>query len=121
MLKRIVTLLLAFPAAVFLITLAVANRHGVRLVLDPFHPEAPVLSLMLPFYAYLFGAMLVGVLLGGAATWISQGRWRKAARQRSAEARRWHAEADRLTRERDERLGERQKALSAPTGQRNAA
>ncbi len=56
MLRRIVWLLIAFPAGLLLVTLAVANRHDVRLALDPFHPEAPVLSLVLPFYAYLFAA-----------------------------------------------------------------
>jgi hypothetical protein len=121
-LKRIIWLVLAFPAAVLLIALAVSNRHVVRLVLDPFRPEAPVLSLVLPFYAYLFGTLLLGVVLGGLATWISQGRWRRTARLSSADARRWHAEADRLTRERDQEVTARRKALSAPaTNRRDAA
>ncbi len=119
MLRRILWLLTAFPAAALLITLAVANRHAVRLVLDPFRPESPVLSVVLPFYAFLLGALLVGVLLGGAATWFSQGRWRRTARQRSGEAKRWQAEADRLTRERDADVG-RAKALAAPS-KRDAA
>jgi hypothetical protein len=113
-LKRIISLLIAFPAAVFLITLAVANRHGVRLVLDPFRPEQPVLSLVLPFYAYLFAALVIGVLLGGLASWVSQGRWRRAARHRMAEARRWQAEAERLTRERDAEVADRAKQLVGP-------
>ena len=45
MLRRIVWLLVAFPAAAILVTLAVANRHAVRLVLDPFRPDTPVLWL----------------------------------------------------------------------------
>lgn len=105
MLKRILLLLTAFPVAIFLVTLAVANRHTVRLVLDPFRPEAPVISAELPFYAYLFGALLLGVIAGGSAVWLSQGHWRQTARARTQEARRWHAEADRLTRERDADVG----------------
>lgn len=104
MLRRIVWFFVAFPVAILLITLAVANRHGVRLVLDPFRPADPVISLVLPFYAYLFGALLVGVVIGGAATWVTQAGWRRNARQRAAEAHRWQAEADRLTRERDREL-----------------
>jgi hypothetical protein len=100
-LRRIALLLIAFPVAVLLVTLAVANRHAVRLVLDPFRPEAPVLSLMLPFYVYIFVALVLGVLAGGAAVWLGQGRWRRSARVRAQEASRWHAEADRLARERD--------------------
>ncbi len=101
MLRRIIWILIAFPAAVILVALAIANRHVVPLVLDPFRPDAPALSLMLPFYAYLFATLVVGVVLGGFATWLTQRHWRRSARVKSHEARRWHAEADRLTRERD--------------------
>lgn len=101
MLRRIVWLLIAFPAGLLLVTLAVVNRHEVRLVLDPFRPENPVLSLELPFYVYLFSSLLVGVLLGGTAMWLGQARWRRSARHQGRAAARWHAEADRLTRERD--------------------
>lgn len=114
MLKRILLILLGFPVAIFLVTLAVANRHLVRLVLDPFRPEAPVISIELPFYAYLFGALLIGVIAGGAAVWLTQGHWRHTARVRTQEARRWHAEADRLARERDAEVGRaKQLALAA--------
>lgn len=101
MLRRIVWLLIAFPVGVFLVTLAVVNRHQVQLVLDPFNPETPVVALSMPFYAFLFIALLLGVLLGGTATWISQSRWRRDARVKGRDAARWHAEADRLSRERD--------------------
>ena len=104
MLRRIFGLLILFPIAVFLVTLAVANRHAVRLVLDPFRPEAPVLSLELPFYGYLFAALIAGAVLGGLATWMSQSHWRRTARQRSQDAMRWRSEADRLSRERDQRV-----------------
>jgi hypothetical protein len=55
----------------------------------------------MPFYAYLFITLLIGVLVGGTAMWLGQARWRKHARQQGRAATRWHAEADRLTRERD--------------------
>jgi len=97
-----VWLLVAFPAAAILVTLAVANRHTARLVLDPFRPEDPVLSIDLPFYAYLLIALVIGVALGGTATWMTQSRWRRTARRRAQEALRWQAEADRLARERDQ-------------------
>jgi len=98
--RRFLWFLVAFPAAILLITLAVSNRHGVRLVLDPFRPDEPILSLVLPFYAYLFGMLLVGIVIGGSASWLTQARWRRAARRRGAEAERWQAEAERLSRER---------------------
>lgn len=105
MLKRIVNTLLALPLAVVLIGLSVANTTRTRLVLDPIRPEAPALAIELPLYAYLLGALMIGVLLGGIAAWASQGRTRRIARVKSQEAMRWQAEADRLTRERDARLG----------------
>ena len=74
MIGRILSLLFGFGAAVFLVTLAVANRHTVR---------------------------IIGVILGGIATWVSQSRWRRLARSRGQDAARWRAEAERLTRERD--------------------
>ncbi len=114
MIGRILGLLFGFIAAVFLVTLAVANRHFVRLVLDPFNPQDPVLALELPFYAYLFAMLIVGVVLGGIATWVSQSRWRRLARSRGQDAARWRAEAERLTRERDAFVAQRKSARQTP-------
>ena len=100
MLRRILWFPIALVAAVLLVTLAVANREPVRLVLDPFKPDAPVISISLPFYAYLLGALTIGVILGGLSTWLTQGRWRRTARAKSQDAMRWQAEADRLARTR---------------------
>jgi uncharacterized integral membrane protein len=103
-LRRAWKYLLGVPAAIVLLTLAVINRHGVRLVLDPFRPDEPVVSLVLPFYVYLIVTLLVGIVIGGLATWLTQAGWRRTARRRGAEAQRWQAEADRLTRERQAAL-----------------
>ena len=65
-----------------------------------FRPDEPVLSLVLPFYAYLIGMLVIGIVIGGLATWVTQARWRRTARRRAAEAQRWQSEADRLARER---------------------
>jgi hypothetical protein len=100
-LRRLISLLIAFPLGIALVAIAISNRHPVSLVLDPFNPEAPALSLTLPFYAYLLGALVVGVILGGAATWLGQSRWRRTARVQGQRAQRYEAEAERLTRERE--------------------
>jgi hypothetical protein len=119
-LKRIVTILIAFPAAAALVTLAIANRHAATLVLDPFNPTAPLVSVSLPFYIYLFAALILGVILGGLATWFGQARWRRQARMQTAESRRWQTEADRLARERDASVADRTRELPAPA-ERTAA
>jgi hypothetical protein len=99
-LRRIVRLVVLAPAVVVLAALGVANTHDVRLALDPFRPDDPALSLVLPLYAWLLGALIIGVIVGGLATWMTQARWRRSARRREAESQRWKAEADRLGRER---------------------
>lgn len=121
MIGRIVGLLVGFVSAVFLVTLAVANRHSVLLVLDPFNPQNPVLALELPFYAYLFAMLIIGVVLGGTATWMSQSRWRRLARARGQDAARWRAEAERLTRERDAALAAQRRASGQPSDARQLA
>ncbi len=112
MLNRLLWIVLGLPIAVVTVALAIANTQRVRLILDPFRPDAPVLSTPpMPLYALLLGALIAGVVLGGIATWMTQGRWRKTARAKSADAMRWQHEADRLTRERDLRV-EGQKQLA---------
>ena len=101
MLMKTLRLLLAVVTGAVLIAIAVANRKPVPLILDPFKPDAPAIQLDLPLYVYLLGALTVGVMLGGLATWITQGRWRRQSRHNTAEALRWRNEADRLARERD--------------------
>jgi hypothetical protein len=101
LIARILASLGALLAAVVLVTLSVANRHEVQLVLDPFNRKAPVVELALPFYVYLLAMLIAGVVLGSLATWISQGKWRRLVRSRTHEALRWKGEAERLMRERD--------------------
>ena len=112
MIGRLIGMLVMILMAIVLVTLAVINRHEVRLVLDPFNPKVPEFYLPLPLYGFMFAMLIVGVVLGGVASWLSQGKWRKTARQRTQDAMRWKAEAERLTRERDERVAE-QKQLAA--------
>jgi uncharacterized membrane protein YciS (DUF1049 family) len=99
LLKKLLNSLILIPVIFIAVALGVANRHLVKLVLDPISPEAPIAALEAPFFVYLFAALALGVVLGGIATWFSQRKWRKAARQRSLEAIEWRREAERLGRE----------------------
>jgi hypothetical protein len=100
MLRRIIRLFVVLPVIVVLVAIGLANTHWVRLSLDPFRPDDPALAFELPFYWWLLGALIIGVILGGLATWMAQARWRRSARRGEAETQRWKAEADRLGRER---------------------
>lgn len=101
MLKRLIWFTLALPIGALLVTLAVANRHPVRMAFNPFRPEDARLSIEMPFFGYLLGALIVGVVIGGLAAWLGQSRWRRTARHRTQEAMRWQSEANRLANERD--------------------
>ncbi|MFB9949914.1 DUF1049 domain-containing protein [Rhizobium puerariae] len=91
-LKRIVSLVIFVPLGIVLIVLAVANRQTVTLALNPFRPEDGVLAVSGPFFLFLFLAVLLGMLVGAAATWLSQGKYRKQARVEAKEAVRWQSE-----------------------------
>ncbi|MFG1478382.1 lipopolysaccharide assembly protein LapA domain-containing protein [Xanthobacter sp. V4C-4] len=84
---RVLSILIGLPLSVLAIALAVANRRDVLVSLDPFSPNAPVLSATVPLYAVIFGALIVGVVLGGSVTWLRQGRFRREARQARRERR----------------------------------
>ena len=115
MIGRILFLIVAFALGALLVMLAVVNRHEARLVLDPFTPKAPVIYVDGQFFIFLFTMLIVGILIGGIATWMTQGKWRRVARVRTQEAMRWKAEAERLTRERDQSLSQKGGASSGAT------
>ncbi len=101
MLWRILRLFLALVAGVVIVTIAISNRHTVPLILDPVS-DKPILFIERRLFEYLLAALILGVILGGTATWLTQSHWRRTARHRTQEAMRWQAEADRLSREREQ-------------------
>lgn len=95
MIKRIIALAILVPLGIVLIMLSVANRQAVTLALNPFDPADTLLSVTLPFFVFLFLALIAGMILGSLATWFKQGKHRKQARVQASEAVKWHTEADR--------------------------
>ena len=81
MINRVLLIVIVVPIAVVLIALAVANRGLVPFTLDPFNPGNPALTLQAPLFVILFLTLALGMIIGSVATWIRQGRYRKAARQ----------------------------------------
>ncbi|GAA2837201.1 uncharacterized protein DUF1049 [Aminobacter aminovorans] len=86
MFNRFMLIVVFVPVAIVLIALAVANRASTAFTLDPFNPGNPALTIQAPLFVLLFVALALGVILGGAVTWLKQGRFRKIARQRGLEA-----------------------------------
>lgn len=97
MFNRVIAVVVLVPIAVVLIALAVANRAAVPFTFDPFNPGNPGLTLALPLFVWLFVALVLGVLIGSAATWLRQGRYRRIARERGREAERMHRSSDAKT------------------------
>ncbi|ACK49126.1 conserved hypothetical protein [Methylocella silvestris BL2] len=95
---RFLKWLILLPVIFVALALALANRHAVTLYLDPF-PNGGVNGpqLSAPFYLVLFLTLMVGVALGGVATWMGQGAQRRAGRRARAELRRVNAERARQT------------------------
>ncbi len=93
--KRAFKLILIIPVAVIVVALSVANRHSVVFSIDPFGGDDPAFSYTIPLFWLLFGALAVGVIAGGVATWIGQSKWRRAARNDRAEIERTKRDKDR--------------------------
>ena len=91
--KSLLFYLVVVPIGILLIVLGVINRELVTVVLDPFSPADPTVAVKLPLYLLVFGAVVFGIVIGGAADWLRQGRHRRAARERGYEAQRWKEEA----------------------------
>lgn len=74
------------PIAILLILLSVANRHWVMFSIDPLNTEAPAFAISLPFFVYIFMALIIGAIIGSCLTWFAQGKHRRALREKSYEA-----------------------------------
>ena len=78
-------LLVLAPILIVLLVFAVVNRQSIAITFDPFGDQRSGLTLHAPLFLALFGAMAVGVVVGGVATWLSQGRHRRAERSARSE------------------------------------
>lgn len=99
MIRKIISVLVLLPLAVLIVLLSVANRHSVTLSLDPFSTEAPAYAGNVPLFVVILMSLIAGALIGGAAAWLRQSRWRRAARRGGAEIRTLRAEIHAMQRE----------------------
>ena len=96
--RRLVLGLVILPLAALLVALAVVNRKPVMLGLNPFDANAGF-GIEAPLFLLMLGAFALGLVIGGFATWVGQGKWRKTARVEAREASTWRRQADRLEKE----------------------
>jgi uncharacterized integral membrane protein len=79
LLRKIVAIVILLPLAIVMIAFAVANRQIVTVSLDPFGGSDS--GLALPLFVLVILLLIIGVLIGGLAAWVRQGKWRSAARR----------------------------------------
>ena len=83
--------------AIVLLAFAYANHQFVTVSFDPFGSDgAFVPPVDAPLFVVVIVSAMLGVIAGAAATWLSQGRHRKAARRFHADADNWRAQAESL-------------------------
>ena len=92
--------LVLVPVALIIVLFSVANRAPVRggggVSLDPVSRDVPALAFDLPLFAVVLAAIALGILIGGFASWLAQGKHRKAARVNRREADKLRNEAQSL-------------------------
>jgi uncharacterized integral membrane protein len=94
--RALLKALVIVPLALGIILFAVANRHVVRLSLDPLSRDAPLYTFDAPLFLVVLAALALGILVGGAAAWLAQGKHRRAKRLLAKEADKLRAEAEAL-------------------------
>jgi len=94
--KTLLKWLILSPIAIVIVTFAIINRQVVPVIFDPFGSDDPGLRLQAPLFFVMFAAAMAGVVAGGLATWIAQGRHRRALRDARADVAHLRAEADRM-------------------------
>ncbi|MFZ2017373.1 MAG: LapA family protein [Methyloceanibacter sp.] len=97
--RKIALGFIVVPLAVVLIALAVVNRKPVELTLDPFGGLDPSVAIEAPLFLLVLGVFACGLIVGGIATWFTQGKWRRMAREEARQARDWRRQVDRLEKE----------------------
>ena len=75
MIRKVLKSMLMIPTAVVLVALAVANRQPVTVSFDPFDPSDLDLAMTVPLYVVGFTVLIAGVVLGGIAVRLKQGKW----------------------------------------------
>jgi uncharacterized integral membrane protein len=80
MLRKIVAAVILVPLAALIVAFAVANRESVTISFDPFSAQR-VDAVTQPLFVVILAALIVGVVIGGLASWLRHGKWRRLARR----------------------------------------
>lgn len=98
MLGRIARTAILLLLGVAIILFLVANRHVATISVDPFNSADPAYAAPVPLGVLMLVPLILGVVIGGVAAWLRQGKWRRTARRLERENRALQAELDELKR-----------------------
>lgn len=88
--KRLLQWVVVALAGIIGVAFAVANRQIVAVSFDPFATTpSQQIALKAPLFIVVIIALALGVIVGSLATWLNQGKHRRALREA-------HGELDRL-------------------------
>ena len=93
MVSRILSFLILVPLAILLVVFCVSNRGPVTVSLDPLGTMQQF-TYSMPLFILMIGAVIVGLILGGTGTWLTQAHYRRKAWKRRNEIERLKRDAD---------------------------
>jgi uncharacterized integral membrane protein len=98
--RSLLRLLVYVPLGLLILFFALANRGSVKISLDPFPGgELSGPSFEAPLFLVVLASVGLGVIAGGASSWLSHRQVRRFAKQAQAEAVKAKEEVERLRRQ----------------------
>ena len=98
MTRRIVGWLVLVPLCLIIIVFGLSNTQPVNIYFNPLVPHLANPDSAVPLFFVLFAVLLLGVVLGGVATWFAQSHHRRDLRSYRRESERLASEVDALRR-----------------------
>src|SRR5262249_60066165 len=87
MIRRIFSTILLLALTIAIVMLAVANRHPVKVSIDPFSTETPAFTAMVPLFLIVLASLIAGAIIGGSAAGPRPRQGRRMARPHQGEMR----------------------------------
>ena len=98
--RSLLRLIVYVPLGLLILFFALANRGSVKISLDPFPGGALTgPSFEAPLFLVVLSAAALGVIAGGASSWLSHRRVRRVAKRALAEAAKAKEEVEQLRRQ----------------------
>ena len=85
MIRRLLKAIVMIPAFAVLVSWAIVNHRPVTVSFNLLDSSDPDLAVTVPLYLVGFTVLIAGVVLGGFAAWLNQGKRRRIGTRLAAE------------------------------------